>query len=56
MLFKYHASIGGEGGKVKTSLSLTGGDRGFWRGAKSAHAILENPLKVKLSESSTNIS
>ena len=37
---------GGMGGKAKSSLSLTGGEGGVWRGAKSAHVILEQPLKL----------
>ena len=39
MLFKYDAiNVGGGGGEVKSSLSEV------WRGAKSAHVILEQPL------------
>ena len=44
MLFKYHAiKVGGEGVSQKLTFAHRG-EGGVWRGAKSAHAILEQPL------------
>ena len=38
---------GGGGGEAKSSFSLKGGEGGgVWRGAKSAHPILEKPLSA----------
>ena len=38
---------GGAGGKPKAHFRSQGGEGGVWRGAKSAHAILEQPLIVQ---------
>ena len=53
MLFKYHEiKIGGTGGSQKLTFAHRGGGGGVRRGAKSAHAILEQPLiQVTIMES-----